>query len=212
MKTVKTATAIMLAGLLIGLPFGQAEAKCSDRRAPGMDWSGCKKINKLLGDSDYSGSRFDGITRGMLDVRDLYFYASVGAAFLALNVYGLERSRWADDGDGERHQAWRLGTGFLVLNLLLANVWLSQVTSLRFDLTEDKLVASARALQAKMFNQLKCFFPVSRTHLGQGRVGQPAETAVVGPRMERPWGCPRGNILRRTEDGLDAKVGEIHLR
>lgn len=36
-----------------------AQAGCSDRRAPGMDWSGCKKISKLLGNSDYTGSRFD---------------------------------------------------------------------------------------------------------------------------------------------------------
>ena len=35
------------------------EAGCYDKRAPGMDWSGCKKTSKMLDDSDFSGSRFD---------------------------------------------------------------------------------------------------------------------------------------------------------
>lgn len=36
-----------------------AEAGCFDKREPGMDWSGCKKTNKMLDDSDFTGSRFD---------------------------------------------------------------------------------------------------------------------------------------------------------
>ena len=45
--------------LLAKAVAGQAYAACNDRRAAGMDWSGCKKISKLLGDTDYTGSRFD---------------------------------------------------------------------------------------------------------------------------------------------------------
>ncbi len=85
-----------------------------------------------------SGSRFDSITRGILDVRDLYYYASIAVAFLALNVFALERERWAADAPSARHNAWRLGTGLLVANVLLANVWLSNVSSVRFDLTEGR--------------------------------------------------------------------------
>ena len=85
-----------------------------------------------------SGSRFESITRGMLDVRDLYYYVSIAVAFLALNVYALERERWAADGASARHNAWHIGTALLVGNVLLANVWLSNVSSLRFDLTEGK--------------------------------------------------------------------------
>ncbi|GIS69867.1 MAG: hypothetical protein CM1200mP9_06880 [Gammaproteobacteria bacterium] len=40
-----------------------------------------------------SGSRFESITRGMLDVRDLYFYGSIATVFLALNVYALNRPK-----------------------------------------------------------------------------------------------------------------------
>lgn len=50
---------ILLAGLLAIFAANPASADCSDRRAPGMDWSGCKKISKMLGNSDYTGSRFD---------------------------------------------------------------------------------------------------------------------------------------------------------
>ena len=83
-----------------------------------------------------SGSRFESITRGVLDFRDLYYYGSLLLAFMALNVYTLETRRWAVDGDRQRHRSWFLGTGFLVANLLLANVWLSQVSALRMDVTQ----------------------------------------------------------------------------
>lgn len=92
-----------------------------------------------------SGTRFESITRGMLDARDLYFYASVAIAFLALNVYSLERSRWSEAGDGKHHRAWRIGTGLLVANILLANVWLSNVTALRFDMTEGRIYSISDA-------------------------------------------------------------------
>ena len=43
-----------------------------------------------------TGSRFESITRGVLDFRDLYYYASLILAFLALNVFALERQRWGE--------------------------------------------------------------------------------------------------------------------
>lgn len=101
-----------------------------------------------------SGTRFESITRGMLDVRDLYFYVSIGAAFLALNVYSLERARWSDTSHTTRHRAWRLGTGLLVVNVLLANVWLSQVNALRFDMTEGRIYSISDATHGYL-RQLK---------------------------------------------------------
>ncbi len=95
-----------------------------------------------------SGSRFEAITRGVLDVRDLYYYVSLGAAFLALNVYGLEVQRWARDGDRKRHQAWMLGTGLLVANLLAANLWLASLTGLRVDMTEGRIYSISEATRA----------------------------------------------------------------
>ncbi len=42
-----------------------------------------------------AGSRFASITRGVLDLRDLYYYLSITAVFLLLNRLSLERLRWA---------------------------------------------------------------------------------------------------------------------
>ncbi|MFV2090930.1 MAG: Gldg family protein, partial [Pseudomonadales bacterium] len=86
-----------------------------------------------------SGSRFDAITRGVLDLRDLYFYASLLVVFLTLNVYALEAQRWAADGNARHHRSWVLGTALVVGNLLLANVWLAPLGNLRVDMTEGQI-------------------------------------------------------------------------
>ena len=95
-----------------------------------------------------SGARFESITRGMLDFRDLYFYLSVTAAFLALNVLGIEEGKWAEDGDASRHRNWILGTGLLVFNVLFANVWLNNINALRFDWTEGKIYSISEATES----------------------------------------------------------------
>lgn len=95
-----------------------------------------------------SGSRFESITRGVLDLRDLYYYASLLAVFLAANVHALEVQRWAADGGAGRHRRWLLGTGLLVANLLLANVWLAQLTGLRIDVTEGRIYSVSDATRA----------------------------------------------------------------
>ena len=95
-----------------------------------------------------SGSRFEAITRGVLDLRDLYYYVSLGAVFLALNVHGLEVQRWARDGDRSRHSAWLLGTGLLVANLLAANLWLGSFTGLRVDMTQGRIYSISDATRA----------------------------------------------------------------
>ncbi len=94
------------------------------------------EILRLLG----SGARFESITHGIIDLRDLFYYISLCAAFLALNVFVLERKRWASRKTSTpRQRHWRAATLLLLANLVLANVWLSQFTGLRLDLTENKL-------------------------------------------------------------------------
>lgn len=115
-----------------------------------------------------SGSRFDAITRGVLDFRDLYFYASLTALFLALNVYALEIQRWAKDGDRSRHRRWMLGTALLVANLLIANVWLSPLNRLRVDMTEGQLYTISDATRGYLGQlreplQIRGFFS-AKTH------------------------------------------------
>jgi len=97
---------------------------------------------RLLG----SGARFESITRGVLDLRDLYYYVAVTAVFLALNVYGLERGRWAVSGR-PRHRRWRLGVGLLVANLVIAAVWLHRLP-LRVDVTEGRLYSLSEPSRA----------------------------------------------------------------
>ena len=95
------------------------------------------ELLQLLG----SGARFESIARGVIDLRDLYFYVSVTGVFLALNVYSLERLRWAEKATGAAAGAHRrLGAvvGLLVANLLAANLWLHQAGGPRLDLTQGR--------------------------------------------------------------------------
>ena len=95
---------------------------------------------RLLG----SGSRFDSITRGVLDLRDLWYYLSLTIAFLSLNVYSLERQRWSGNSSTPRHRYWRIATGLILLNLVVANIWLTRIDSLRLDLTQGRLYSISR--------------------------------------------------------------------
>ncbi|MEZ5570251.1 MAG: Gldg family protein [Halioglobus sp.] len=90
---------------------------------------------RLLG----SGARFDSIARGVIDLRDLFYYASLVLGFLALNVYALERERFARGAASPRHRRRRNVLLLLIANLLLANVWLSQLSALRIDTTQGRL-------------------------------------------------------------------------
>ncbi len=90
---------------------------------------------ELLG----SGSRFDSITRGVLDIRDIYYYLSIVGIFLTLNMLSLERLRWAGNPSRKHHRKWQVFTVLMVANLLVANVWLNAVRWARVDLTEGNV-------------------------------------------------------------------------
>lgn len=96
-----------------------------------------------------SGSRFESITRGMLDFRDLYFYVSIAVGFLALNVYGLDRQGWSEDAQPARHRRSKILLGLVVANVLVVNVWLDGVgNSMRWDVTRgDQYSMSEATLQ-----------------------------------------------------------------
>ena len=108
------------------------------------------EILRLLG----SGSRFESITRGVIDLRDLYFYFSVCAVFLTLNVYGLERLRWAGNTNNRRHRLWNLLTLLLIANFLAANFWLAPISSLRYDTTRNRIYSISQATR-NYLHQLK---------------------------------------------------------
>ncbi len=83
-----------------------------------------------------TGSHFESIRRGVIDVRDLAYYASIIVAFLALNTLLLEAKGWSD---GARTKTKRINAGAMVAliagNALLINVLLYPVNTVRADMT-----------------------------------------------------------------------------
>lgn len=89
------------------------------------------EVMRLIG----TGSRFESITRGVIDLRDIYYYLSLIGIFLALNVFSVNRLRWSREVKKPAHQTAVLATSLIVVNLLLANVWLQKTVTVRADLT-----------------------------------------------------------------------------
>ncbi|MEZ4682295.1 MAG: Gldg family protein [Caldilineaceae bacterium] len=83
-----------------------------------------------------TGSRFESIQRGVIDLRDLLYYLSLAGIFLVLNTLSLDRKRWSH---GPRTVDYRrnasLFASLAVVNLLLLNIWLTPLQGLRVDLT-----------------------------------------------------------------------------
>jgi ABC-2 type transport system permease protein len=96
---------------------------------------------KLLG----VGSRFDAITRGVIDLRDIYFYLSLVAVFLALNVFTLEWLRWSGNATNTNHRRWGLVTALFAGNFLAANLWLAPVGWVRADMTQGNIYSISDA-------------------------------------------------------------------
>ena len=107
------------------------------------------ELLQLLG----AGSRFESITRGVIDLRDLYFYLSIVGTFLTLNVYSLERLRWAEQQTGQglrssTHRKRQLLAGLLVANFLAGNLWLQQIGWARTDMTEGHIYSISEATRS----------------------------------------------------------------
>jgi ABC-2 type transport system permease protein len=126
-RTDNQIVALIVTGLVCGLFYligsGGMTDFVSDQAA---------ELLRALG----SGSRFESILRGVVDLRDLAYYLSLTGVFLMLNVFSLEHKRW---GVGERLQPQRVGMTLtavlVVVNLLAFNVWLYPLRALRVDLT-----------------------------------------------------------------------------
>jgi len=98
-------------------------------------------VMELIG----SGSRFESITRGVLDIRDIYYYLSIIGIFLVLNLYTLEKIRWSTHQENSNHKQWRLFSGLLVANFVLANFWFNAMGSARIDLTQGNIYSLSPA-------------------------------------------------------------------
>ncbi len=95
-----------------------------------------------------SGSRFDSIARGVIDVRDLYYYLSIFGVFLVLNLYSLESLRWSAKGQEKKHVQWRVASFLAAANLIAGNLWLGQLAWARADLTQGSVYSISSETKA----------------------------------------------------------------
>ncbi|MEM7343391.1 MAG: Gldg family protein [Chloroflexota bacterium] len=86
-----------------------------------------------------TGSHFESIERGVVDVRDLIYYLSLTVLFLAANILSLDSKRWSE---GEQTVAVQrnaiIAVVLVAVNLILLNVWLYPINTARLDLTQQQ--------------------------------------------------------------------------
>lgn len=87
-------------------------------------------IFRLIG----SGSRFESITKGVLDIRDVYYYISLSIIFLSLNLYTLKNLSW--DKNKSHLQSNKM-IFLIISNVLVLNFCITFINCLRIDLTKD---------------------------------------------------------------------------
>lgn len=97
-----------------------------------------------------TGTRFESISRGVLDLRDLYYYCSIVGVFLTLNVFSLEQFRWAGNPSSRRHRQWAWIAGLAAANFLVGNLWLAPITGARFDMTQGNLYSLSSSTKQQL--------------------------------------------------------------
>ena len=84
-----------------------------------------------------TGSRFESIQRGVIDLRDLVYYLSLALFFLALNILSLDGKRWSKGAHLRGHRLnGGLGLALIGLNLLVFNLLIAPLSATRLDLTQ----------------------------------------------------------------------------
>ncbi len=96
--------------------------------------SNTAEIFRALG----TGSRFESIERGVIDVRDLAYYLSLTLIFLFLNILSLDTKRWGVGASTKLHRLnGQTMVSLMAANLLVLNVLLYPIHTARLDLTQD---------------------------------------------------------------------------
>ena len=116
-----------------------------------------------------TGSRFDSIARGVLDVRDIAYYLGIIVLFLVINTAILHAKRWSRSPRTFRQRSnVKLAVALCLANVVAANLWLAPVVSARADLTENgeySLSAPTRKILAGLDEPLVLRAYISdRTH------------------------------------------------
>jgi len=81
-----------------------------------------------------TSGRFEAISRGMLDARDMLYFVSLTLVFLTLNTWALERGRWSEHSNSQSKR-WQWAAALVMVNALALNLWLGQLSLLRYDST-----------------------------------------------------------------------------
>lgn len=93
-----------------------------------------------------AGSRFESIQRGVIDLRDLLYYVTLAGIFLVLNVLSLKSKGWsAGEQTLPKRRGLALTSALLIVNLLVANIWVYPLRSLRLDLTQYREYSLSKA-------------------------------------------------------------------
>jgi ABC-2 type transport system permease protein len=96
-----------------------------------------------------SGSRFESIQRGVIDLRDLAYYGSITVFFLWLNTAILAAKRWSrGPRTRSRRSATRLAVALVFANLLAFNLVIAGVRGVRLDLTERSEYSISKATRS----------------------------------------------------------------
>ena len=84
-----------------------------------------------------TGSRFESIERGVIDLRDLVYYLSLAIFFLAFNILSLDGKRWSRGAHLRAHRLnGAVGLALIGLNLLVFNLLIAPAKAARLDLTQ----------------------------------------------------------------------------
>lgn len=92
-----------------------------------------------------TGSRFESIERGVIDLRDLAYYLSLTGIFLTLNVLSVDGKRWSRGAASALYRRRvAITSGLVIVNLLVVNLWLYPLNILRLDLTAGREYSLSR--------------------------------------------------------------------
>ena len=87
-----------------------------------------------------TGSRFESIERGLLDLRDMVYFLGITVFFLTLNIFFLELKRMDAQPKNavSLKRSHLLGLGLVGINVILLNAWIQPVNFMRIDLTQNQ--------------------------------------------------------------------------
>lgn len=214
MTSLVTIPLLLLAALLAIAAAGPAAADCNDRRAPGMDWSGCKKISKMLGDSDYTGSRFDDATLSLSQLdRSIFNNASLVKANLTRVDATASRFENADLTKANGYRAI-----FDEVVIKSSNLTKSEFFRASFRQAEIADVDWSKSElgrvdfdAARLANVDFSFTNLSRVHFGHARLSN-VDFEGAYTYLTRFEGVDLGAVKNLTQAQLDQACGDSRTR